>query len=240
MMTSPSPTSPSLTPVQAQVVKALAQGISITAAASAVGVHRSTVHNWLNSQKEFAAAVEEAREDYVTLLRDELRDLSRIALATVRQLLDDPKTSAGIRAKLALAVLQRPQYATGRSWNLPLPATALAEEQPAKTPSAREAARLRTAAQNLRRAAPVRQNSTERPANPPSPAPKPEQAKVPAGTAPVRQNSTQFPTNQPSSALKIGRNEPCPCGSGQKYKRCCLGKQEPVTKPSADGANTTF
>ncbi len=21
---------------------------------------------------------------------------------------------------------------------------------------------------------------------------------------------------------KVGRNEPCPCGSGQKYKRCCL------------------
>jgi hypothetical protein len=20
---------------------------------------------------------------------------------------------------------------------------------------------------------------------------------------------------------KIGRNEPCPCGSGKKYKRCC-------------------
>jgi hypothetical protein len=23
---------------------------------------------------------------------------------------------------------------------------------------------------------------------------------------------------------KIGRNEPCPCGSGKKYKRCCYGK----------------
>jgi len=23
---------------------------------------------------------------------------------------------------------------------------------------------------------------------------------------------------------KIGRNEPCPCGSGRKYKKCCLGK----------------
>ena len=23
---------------------------------------------------------------------------------------------------------------------------------------------------------------------------------------------------------KIGRNDPCLCGSGQKYKRCCLGK----------------
>ena len=23
---------------------------------------------------------------------------------------------------------------------------------------------------------------------------------------------------------KVGRNEPCPCGSGMKYKKCCLGK----------------
>ncbi len=25
---------------------------------------------------------------------------------------------------------------------------------------------------------------------------------------------------------KIGRNDPCPCGSGKKYKKCCLGKIE--------------
>ena len=25
---------------------------------------------------------------------------------------------------------------------------------------------------------------------------------------------------------KIGRNEACPCGSGRKFKRCCLGKQQ--------------
>ena len=25
---------------------------------------------------------------------------------------------------------------------------------------------------------------------------------------------------------KIGRNGPCPCGSGKKYKRCCLGSSE--------------
>jgi uncharacterized protein YecA (UPF0149 family) len=24
-----------------------------------------------------------------------------------------------------------------------------------------------------------------------------------------------------ASARKIGRNDPCPCGSGKKYKRCC-------------------
>lgn len=27
------------------------------------------------------------------------------------------------------------------------------------------------------------------------------------------------------NAPKIGRNEPCPCGSGKKYKKCCLGKE---------------
>ena len=26
--------------------------------------------------------------------------------------------------------------------------------------------------------------------------------------------------------LKIGRNDPCPCGSGKKYKKCCLRKNQ--------------
>jgi preprotein translocase subunit SecA len=25
---------------------------------------------------------------------------------------------------------------------------------------------------------------------------------------------------------KVGRNEPCPCGSGKKYKKCCLLKEK--------------
>lgn len=25
---------------------------------------------------------------------------------------------------------------------------------------------------------------------------------------------------------KIGRNDPCPCGSGKKYKKCCMGKMD--------------
>lgn len=27
---------------------------------------------------------------------------------------------------------------------------------------------------------------------------------------------------------KIGRNDACPCGSGRKFKKCCLGKQQDV------------
>ena len=26
--------------------------------------------------------------------------------------------------------------------------------------------------------------------------------------------------------LKVGRNDPCPCGSGLKHKKCCLGNSE--------------
>ena len=25
---------------------------------------------------------------------------------------------------------------------------------------------------------------------------------------------------------RVGRNDPCPCGSGKKYKRCCFPKYE--------------
>lgn len=30
--------------------------------------------------------------------------------------------------------------------------------------------------------------------------------------------------NKPAKKVKIGRNDPCPCGSGKKYKFCCLNK----------------
>ena len=28
----------------------------------------------------------------------------------------------------------------------------------------------------------------------------------------------------------IGRNEPCPCGSGKKYKKCCLERDEALER----------
>jgi len=39
----------------------------------------------------------------------------------------------------------------------------------------------------------------------------------------------QYPFNKPAPqkpivSQKIARNSPCPCGSGKKYKKCCLGK----------------
>ncbi len=37
-------------------------------------------------------------------------------------------------------------------------------------------------------------------------------------------------TTDEDTIMKIGRNDPCPCGSGKKFKRCCLGKKNsPLT-----------
>jgi hypothetical protein len=36
-------------------------------------------------------------------------------------------------------------------------------------------------------------------------------------------------------AAKIGRNEACPCGSGKKYKRCCLDNDELAARTAPAG-----
>lgn len=32
------------------------------------------------------------------------------------------------------------------------------------------------------------------------------------------------------AAIKVSRNAPCPCGSGKKYKHCCLNKERSMLK----------
>jgi hypothetical protein len=42
----------------------------------------------------------------------------------------------------------------------------------------------------------------------------------------------------PNPFRGVGRNDPCPCGSGKKFKKCCLGKPEAELQaiaPSDDG-----
>ncbi len=37
----------------------------------------------------------------------------------------------------------------------------------------------------------------------------------------IHANARHVGQNEPVKVVKIGRNEPCPCGSGKKYKKCC-------------------
>lgn len=40
----------------------------------------------------------------------------------------------------------------------------------------------------------------------------------------TQKEKKRTPINKPAQNHKIGRNAPCPCGSGKKYKHCCLNK----------------
>ena len=37
----------------------------------------------------------------------------------------------------------------------------------------------------------------------------------------TNESEESAPKRKPKKSKKIGRNEPCPCGSGKKYKNCC-------------------
>ena len=52
------------------------------------------------------------------------------------------------------------------------------------------------------------------------------QQRLQTGRSEVQANRTSERSNTPiRNETKIGRNDPCPCGSGKKYKHCC-GKHE--------------
>ena len=104
-------------PVQAQVIAALAQGRTVTAAAQEAGLHRNTIYNWYH-EPAFKIAVEEAQSEYVAILTDGMRDLATLALDTLRNLLEDPKTPASVRLRAALSILERPHF-PNRGWHLP-------------------------------------------------------------------------------------------------------------------------
>jgi len=117
-----------LSPVQAQVIEALAQGQTVTAAAEKAGVHRTTIHNWIRNQHQFNAAVQTAQAEYAYEVNDGIRELAAHALLTLHDLLRDPATPHAVRLKTALAILQRP-HAPNPGWNLPGPV----ESEPAET-----------------------------------------------------------------------------------------------------------
>ena len=47
---------------------------------------------------------------------------------------------------------------------------------------------------------------------------------IPKTQSPSKESTTSL-GNTPSPSQKVGRNALCPCGSGRKYKRCCLKSQ---------------
>ncbi|HXN45780.1 MAG TPA: SEC-C metal-binding domain-containing protein, partial [Bryobacteraceae bacterium] len=118
-----------LSPIQVQVVAALAEGRSVTRAAAAAGIHRSTIHNWLRASKEFRDAVNQARSHFFECVNEQLNELSAAALDTLRQLLTSPDTPPSLRLHAALAVLERPGQ-RDPGWQVPTPVGRVMEPRP--------------------------------------------------------------------------------------------------------------
>jgi transposase-like protein len=181
-----------------QVIDALSSGVNLTQAAAAAGVHRNTIANWRRNSPEFQQALADAQSDLAFMFRERAEDLAGLAFDSLREILTDPKSSPSVRLKAATFILQ----------------TALGQAPP-------------------KAGKPLIFNNLFNPpldSNLPVPPPAPEQEaeKEPSlaqeCTTANRHNDAQKQQPYRRPEPKIGRNQPCPCGSGKKYKRCCLGK----------------
>lgn len=101
----PTPT-PALTPIQEQVISMIAAGVSMRQVAEAADIHRNTIGNWRRGNPLFAEALATAQYDRVLYWRDAAEEHAALALYTIQDLLQDPKTPAGVRLRAALAILK--------------------------------------------------------------------------------------------------------------------------------------
>ena len=105
---------------QAKAAMALARGGTVSAAADAIGVHRSSIYNWFKSDPNFKQAIDQIRRDRNESLVDEMRELESLALARLRRILEDDSVPAGVALRAALTMLNRPKQSSGiEEWNVP-------------------------------------------------------------------------------------------------------------------------
>jgi hypothetical protein len=112
--------SSNLSTIQQFVIKALAAGATLTAAAQANGIHRVTVYRWIKNHKQFSAALRLVRAEFVLATRDRLHDLSKCALDTLLAVLRNPKSSPAVQFRTASFILQPPQMPKV-GWSIPEP-----------------------------------------------------------------------------------------------------------------------
>ncbi len=97
----------SLSPVQEQVLIAIANGASMGEAAAQVSLHRNTVGNWRRTSQPFRDALPKAQYDRALQIHEQAVTLVTEAIGAIREILRDPAAPASVRLKAALAILQQ-------------------------------------------------------------------------------------------------------------------------------------
>jgi hypothetical protein len=195
-----------LTPTQHHVLSLLAQGASINAAANAAGIHRNTVANWRRVVPAFAREFEFAARERALFWHDHASGLAEKAVEVLSTILNDESAAPSLRLRAALKVISMATEIT--------PNPGPAKPYPAFTAEV-EAVHGQLLMQQVPDEEP---QEAQREAAQEAASENPE----PAQPAKNVHNSAQPCTNQPiRRPAEPGRNTPCPCGSGVKYKRCC-------------------
>jgi hypothetical protein len=186
---------PKLTPVQETVIAALTGGATMNAAAESASIHRNTIAYWRRTSLGFREALSHAQYDKALFVREEAGNHVADAFAAIHTILTKPDASDAARLNAAKYIIDKASTPPP-----PKPETIYHVE-------------------NVATSEIVHSNAQ-------SPAPLP----APAAAAPspkpeiVHSNAQSRPAPFVRSTPKVGRNEPCPCGSTLKFKRCCLGK----------------
>jgi uncharacterized protein YchJ len=209
-----------LSPAQEQVISHLSSGNSFSVAAEAAGVHRNTILNWRRSVPAFSSEFERAAREQAQAWQEEAMNAVPLATQTITAVLNDPAAPIALRLRAAGMILKMADLKTAAA---PERQTLIAIErgvvtvpaEPAPYPERHEAklTALQAEIQAARAELQARRSRFE--------SEKPE----------ILHNSAQSPAlTKPQTfhreTPKVGRNEPCPCGSGRKYKICCLNRPE--------------
>ena len=192
-----------LTPQQFTVICALSNGATAADAAEQAGVHRNTIANWRRNTLPFQYALAHAQYDRALLFREKAEALADLAIENIRKILTDPESPAAIRLRASLAILQIVSTPPEPKKQITLE---IEKIKIVDNPEPHVLNQNNDHPQNLHNNA-QSEPASETPARPV------------AASQPVH-NSAQTPFRREHP--KVGRNDACPCGSGKKYKRCCV------------------
>jgi hypothetical protein len=184
----------SLTLNQQKVLALLSAGSTLTHAAESVGIHRNTVANW-RRLPAFREAIDHASAERAAFWAEQAAGLAIDAVAAIRAILSDPKTPVAVRLKAAQFILEK---ATS-----PLPSVNRVSEAPPPEEVCQEIP------------------ATSQPAQAGFVLPEAADHEIMHTDA---QSCTTAAATYSRPSPKTGRNDACPCGSGRKFKRCCLAK----------------
>jgi hypothetical protein len=209
---------------QLVVIGALSSGATTTAAADQAGVHRNTIAYWRRNFLPFQYALAHAQYDRAMLFREKIEAEVDLAVQTIHDILTNPDAPASVRLRAALAVLQTAgtppepkKQVTLDIEKIKISKNAQSVTEESLSPAPEEPAAPETVQPEI-----VHPKTVNKAAQQSAPEPSAEDDEYHQSLKRIKEQNLHDAAQEPirRESPKVGRNEPCPCGSGKKYKNC--------------------